>query len=95
MLAIYAFYNYEIWQMDAKTAFLNGYLKEELYMMLLGIVVEIKIFYASPRSIYGETSNEREREGVYLHTLEDRDAEALQERSSRIRTRSDSDRGRF
>src|SRR3954467_12818555 len=33
MLAIVAFYNYEIWQMDVKTAFLNGYLKEELYMM--------------------------------------------------------------
>ena len=33
MLAIPAFYDYEIWQMDVKTAFLNGYLKEELYMM--------------------------------------------------------------
>ena len=33
MLEIAAFYNYEIWQMDVKTAFLNGYLKEELYMM--------------------------------------------------------------
>ena len=31
MLAIAAFY--EIWQMDVKTAFLNGCLKEELYMM--------------------------------------------------------------
>ena len=33
MLAIAAFYDYGIWQMDVKTAFLNGYLKEELYMM--------------------------------------------------------------
>ena len=31
MLAIATFY--EIWQMDVKTAFLNGLLKEELYMM--------------------------------------------------------------
>src|SRR3954465_13494533 len=31
MLAIAAFYDYEIWQMDVKTAFLNGFLKEELY----------------------------------------------------------------
>ena len=31
MLAIAAFY--EIWQIDAKSAFLNGFLKEELYMM--------------------------------------------------------------
>ena len=28
MLAIVAFYDYEIWQMDVKTAFLNGFLKE-------------------------------------------------------------------
>src|SRR6266496_5242210 len=31
MLAIAAFY--EIWQMDIKTTFLNGFIKEELYMM--------------------------------------------------------------
>ena len=30
MLAIAAFYDYEIWQMDVKTAFLNGFLEEEL-----------------------------------------------------------------
>ena len=33
MLAIAAFYDYEIWQMDVKTAFLNGFLEEELYIM--------------------------------------------------------------
>ena len=33
MLAIAAFFDYEIWQMDVKTAFLNVFLKEELYMM--------------------------------------------------------------
>ena len=31
MLAIATFY--EIWQMDVKLAFLNGFLKEKLYMM--------------------------------------------------------------
>ena len=31
MLAITTFY--EIWQMDVKTAFLNGFIKEELYMI--------------------------------------------------------------
>ncbi|KAM1476262.1 hypothetical protein ACFX1S_038131 [Malus domestica] len=32
LLAIAAYHDYEIWQMDVKTAYLNGYLKEELYM---------------------------------------------------------------
>ena len=33
MLAIAAFYDYEIWQMDVETEFLDGFLEEELYMM--------------------------------------------------------------
>ena len=33
MLAVIAFYDYEIWQMDVKTTFLNGFLEEELHMM--------------------------------------------------------------
>ena len=32
LLAIIAFYDYEIWQMDVKTAFLNGNLLEDVYM---------------------------------------------------------------
>ena len=33
LLSIAAHYDYEIWQMDVKTAFLNGNLKEEISMM--------------------------------------------------------------
>ncbi|GKU97061.1 hypothetical protein SLEP1_g10245 [Rubroshorea leprosula] len=32
LLAIAAYYDYEIWQMDVKTAFLNGHLQEDIYM---------------------------------------------------------------
>ncbi|GJY72376.1 retrotransposon protein, putative, ty1-copia subclass [Tanacetum coccineum] len=32
LIAIAAFYDYEIWQIDVKTAFRNGYLSEEVYM---------------------------------------------------------------
>ncbi|GJV83001.1 retrotransposon protein, putative, ty1-copia subclass [Tanacetum coccineum] len=31
--AIAAFYNYEIWKMDVKTVFLNGFLDEDIYMV--------------------------------------------------------------
>ncbi|GKE79900.1 retrotransposon protein, putative, ty1-copia subclass, partial [Tanacetum coccineum] len=33
VIAIAAFYDYEIWKMDVKTAFLNGYLDEDIYMV--------------------------------------------------------------
>ncbi|GKA52498.1 retrotransposon protein, putative, ty1-copia subclass, partial [Tanacetum coccineum] len=33
LLAIAAFYDYEIWQRDVKPAFLNGYLSEDVYMV--------------------------------------------------------------
>ena len=32
LIAIAAYYDYEIWQMDVKTAFLNGNLLEDVYM---------------------------------------------------------------
>ncbi|KAD6795333.1 hypothetical protein E3N88_06229 [Mikania micrantha] len=32
LIAISAYYDYEIWQMDVKTAFLNGHLIEDVYM---------------------------------------------------------------
>ncbi|GKE55522.1 retrotransposon protein, putative, ty1-copia subclass, partial [Tanacetum coccineum] len=33
LIAIATYYDYEIWQMDVKTAFLNGHLDEEVYMV--------------------------------------------------------------
>ncbi|GJV49628.1 retrotransposon protein, putative, ty1-copia subclass [Tanacetum coccineum] len=33
LISIAAYYDYEIWQMDVKTAFLNGYLDEDIYMV--------------------------------------------------------------
>ena len=56
MLAIAAFYDYEIWQMDVKTTFLNGFLEEELYMMQLEGFIDPKdanIVCKIQRSIYG------------------------------------------
>ena len=35
LLSIAAHFNYEIWQMDVKTSFLNGHLEEFIYMMQL------------------------------------------------------------
>ncbi|GJW46620.1 retrotransposon protein, putative, ty1-copia subclass [Tanacetum coccineum] len=32
LIAITAFYDYDIWQIDVKTTFLNGYLSEQVYM---------------------------------------------------------------
>ncbi|KAK1606629.1 hypothetical protein QYE76_030302 [Lolium multiflorum] len=43
LLAIAAFFDYEIWQMDVKTAFLNGDIEEELYM------VQPKVSWASSK----------------------------------------------
>ncbi|KAL0295897.1 UNVERIFIED_CONTAM: Retrovirus-related Pol polyprotein from transposon TNT 1-94 [Sesamum angustifolium] len=56
MLAITAWYDYEIWQMDVKTAFLNDFVEEEIYMdQPEGFTVvgeEQKVCHLQ-RSIYG------------------------------------------
>ncbi|GJZ23821.1 retrotransposon protein, putative, ty1-copia subclass [Tanacetum coccineum] len=56
LIAIAAFYNYEIWRMDFKTAFLNGHLSEEVYMTQPEGFVNPKYpnhVYKLKRSIYG------------------------------------------
>ncbi|KAL0387533.1 UNVERIFIED_CONTAM: Retrovirus-related Pol polyprotein from transposon TNT 1-94 [Sesamum radiatum] len=56
MLPIAAWYDYEIWQMDVKTAFLNDFIEEDIYMdqpegfMVVG--EEQKVCHLQ-RSIYG------------------------------------------
>ncbi|RVW21514.1 Retrovirus-related Pol polyprotein from transposon TNT 1-94 [Vitis vinifera] len=56
LLSIAAYYDYEIWQMDVKTTFLNGHLEETIYMVQPeGFVVkdqEQKVCKLQ-RSIYG------------------------------------------
>ncbi|GKB10104.1 retrotransposon protein, putative, ty1-copia subclass [Tanacetum coccineum] len=53
LIAIAAFYDYEIWQMDVKTAFLNGHLSEEVYMVQPEGFVNPKY----PNRICGSRSN--------------------------------------
>ncbi|GJV81366.1 retrotransposon protein, putative, ty1-copia subclass [Tanacetum coccineum] len=43
LIAIAAFYDYEIWQIDVKTVFLNGHLFEEVYMVQLKGFVNPKL----------------------------------------------------
>ena len=56
LLSIATHYDYEIWQMDVKTAFLNGNLEEEIYMMQLeGFIAKNQehMVCKLERSIYG------------------------------------------
>ena len=56
MMTIAAYFDYEIWQMDVKTAFLNGYLKDDVYMIQLEGFVNAKDagkVCKLQRSIYG------------------------------------------
>ncbi|GJT90544.1 retrotransposon protein, putative, ty1-copia subclass [Tanacetum coccineum] len=56
LIAIAAFYDYEIWKMNIKTTFLNGYLDEDIYMVQLEGFVDPKHprkVCKLQRSIYG------------------------------------------
>ena len=56
LLSIAAHYNYEIWQMDVKTAFLDGNLEEEIYILQLeGFIAKNQehMVCKLKRSIYG------------------------------------------
>ncbi|GKB58814.1 retrotransposon protein, putative, ty1-copia subclass [Tanacetum coccineum] len=50
LIAIAAFYDYKIWQIDVKTAFLNGYLDEDIYMVQPECFIDPK----HPRKAYLE-----------------------------------------
>ncbi|GKE46280.1 putative retrotransposon ty1-copia subclass protein [Tanacetum coccineum] len=79
LIAIAAYYDYEIWQMDVKTTFLNGYLSEDVYMEQPEGFVNPK--YANrnaKQSIFATSSVEAEyviasdasKESVWLMNLE-------------------------
>ena len=56
LLSIATHYDYEIWQMDVKTDFLNGNFEEEIYMMQLGGFIaknQKHLVCKLKRSIYG------------------------------------------
>ncbi|GJX72383.1 retrotransposon protein, putative, ty1-copia subclass, partial [Tanacetum coccineum] len=61
LIAIAAYYDYEIWQMDVKTTFLNGHLTEEVYMEQPEGFVNPKF----PNRKFGFTQN-RDEPCVYL-----------------------------
>ncbi|GJU24465.1 retrotransposon protein, putative, ty1-copia subclass [Tanacetum coccineum] len=59
LIAIVMFYDYEIWKMDVKTAFLNGHLSEEVYMVQPeGFVTKFSNeMQKLKRSIYGSSKH--------------------------------------
>src|ERR1041384_7601166 len=73
VLAIAAFFDYEIWQMDVKTAFLNGDIEEELYMMQPKGFVDPKDadkVCKLQRSIYGLKQASRINKTFGLHHIQ-------------------------
>nr|GEU70529.1 hypothetical protein [Tanacetum cinerariifolium] len=70
LIAIAAYYDYDIWQMDVKTAFFNGYLNEETgYVFILnGGVVDWK---SAKQSIFATSSVEVEYIAAFDASKED------------------------
>ncbi|GKB05731.1 retrotransposon protein, putative, ty1-copia subclass [Tanacetum coccineum] len=60
LIAITAFYDYEIWQMDVKTTFLNGHPSEEVYMVQpegeAAYIFGIKIYRDRSRRLIGPST---------------------------------------
>nr|GEV88250.1 hypothetical protein [Tanacetum cinerariifolium] len=69
LIAIAAYYDYEIWQMDVKPVFLNGFLEKEIYMEQLegfidpshprkvSFILGIKIYRDRSRQLIGLSQN--------------------------------------
>ena len=73
LLAIAAYYDYEIWQMDVKTVFLNGELKEEVYMTQpegFTSMSDHNIVCKLQRSIYGLKQASRSWNICFNNTIE-------------------------
>nr|GEW05031.1 hypothetical protein [Tanacetum cinerariifolium] len=62
LIAIAAYYDYEIWQMDVKTMFLNGFLEEEIYIEQpkgeAAFILGIKIYRDRSRRLIELSQNE-------------------------------------
>ncbi|GJV15738.1 retrotransposon protein, putative, ty1-copia subclass [Tanacetum coccineum] len=61
LISIVAFNDYEIWQMDVKTTFLNGYLDEDIYMVQpegeAAFILGIKIYRDRSKRLIGLGQN--------------------------------------
>ncbi|GJR05306.1 ribonuclease H-like domain-containing protein [Tanacetum coccineum] len=70
LIAIAAFYDYEIWQMDVKIAFLNGHLSKEVYIVQPEGFVDLNIQteYASSSVSFMDLSK---HQGNHIPTLQD------------------------
>ncbi|KAK1607895.1 hypothetical protein QYE76_031568 [Lolium multiflorum] len=83
LLAIAAFFDYEIWQMDVKTAFLNGDIEEELYM------VQPKGFVDPKNADKVPTSTRTKREGTPMVHGRRKMKKRREEQAAQSRGRSD------